>query len=139
MDVLILPENLLEQVLAHCRAGYPNEACGILAGRGGRVEKVYTLTNADPSPVSYLIEPAEQFLAMKEMREKGLSMVGIFHSHPQSPAYPSERDAGLAYYDDASYLIVGLSDIDRPELRAYRISGGLVAETHIEITDSELH
>lgn len=131
MDRIIIPADLLDQVLSHCREGYPHEACGILAGRDGRVERVYGLTNADPSPVSYHIDPAEHFRVLKEIRREGLSMVGIFHSHPQSPAYPSARDVELASYPDAAYVIVSLSDIRSPEVRAFEIVGGRIAEMHL--------
>lgn len=131
MDRIIIPADLLDQVLAHCRECYPHEACGILAGRDGRVERVYGLTNAELSPVSYHVDPAEQFRVMKELRRDGLGMVGIFHSHPESPAYPSARDVELASYPDASYVIVSLSDIRSPEVRAFEIIEGRIAEMHL--------
>jgi proteasome lid subunit RPN8/RPN11 len=129
---LIIPADLMEQVLAHCRECYPHEACGLLAGRDDRVEKVFCLINADSSPVSYHLDPAEQFRVMKEMRRDGQRMAGIFHSHPQSPPYPSARDVSLAFYSDAVYVIVGMLDRDRPEVRAFEIVDGRVSEVHLK-------
>ena len=60
-------------------------------------------------------------------------MVAIYHSHPGSPAYPSGKDVGLAFYPDSLYIIVGLCDKERPEVRAYRIVEGKVSEVGIEV------
>src|SRR4030042_7068767 len=95
---LIISRELMEQVIAHCRSAYPIEACGLLAGTTNRAEKMYAMTNVEPSNVSYMMDPGEQFKAMKEMRANGNRMVAIFHSHPHSPAYPSPRDVSLAFY-----------------------------------------
>ncbi len=131
MDRLVIPRDLLDRMVSHCLSGYPDEACGILAGKGGRAEKVYTMTNAEPSPVSYLMDPKEQFTAMKEMRAEGLSIVAIFHSHPQSPACPSNKDVSLAFYSEAVYVIVSLIDTGKPDIRGYRIQDGVVGEVEI--------
>jgi proteasome lid subunit RPN8/RPN11 len=133
MDRLVIPRGLFDRMISHCLSGYPNEACGMLAGKGDRVEKIYAMTNAEPSPVSYLMEPKEQFIAMKEMRAEGLSMVAIFHSHPQSHAYPSGKDAALAFYPDAVYVIVSLIDREKPEIRGYSIREGIVREIEIRL------
>ena len=117
-------------MLSHCREGYPNESCGILAGKDGAVEEIYRLTNLEASPVSCMMDPAEQFKAMKAMRARGLSMVAIFHSHPSSPAYPSAKDVGLAFYDDAVYIIVSLADGEEV-VRGFSIREGNVSEVEI--------
>ena len=135
MPELLIPREFVEQMVRHCTAFYPNEACGILAGTGNRVTKVYPMTNADPSPVSYLMEPAEQFSVMKILRAEGSAMVAIFHSHPQSPALPSPKDMRLAFYDDAVYVIIGLMDRKSPEIRAYAIIDNEVEDVSIRIMD----
>jgi proteasome lid subunit RPN8/RPN11 len=131
MEGLLIPRPLLDRMVAHCRGAYPNETCGILAGKGFTVEKIYEMTNVEPSPVSYLMDPKEQFLAMKEMRSEGTRMIAIYHSHPQSPAYPSQKDVSLAFYPDAVYVIVGLTDPNRPEIRGFEIREGKVKEVRI--------
>lgn len=124
---LIIPQSIYDEMIAHCRAGYPNEACGILAGCGGRVSRIYAMSNAESSPVSYLMDPGEQFAVMKDMRENKLSMMAIFHSHPASAAYPSAKDVSLAFYDDCVYVIVGLTG-GKPDVKAFHIRGGEVRE-----------
>jgi proteasome lid subunit RPN8/RPN11 len=132
MPELVLSREFVEQMVMHCRACYPNEACGILAGTGNRVTKVYPMQNAEPSPVSYFMDSTEQFRVMKELRKEGLSMLAIFHSHPQSPAYPSARDVRLAFYD-AVYLIICLMNMESPEIKAYTIVDGEVKDARFII------
>ncbi|MEW5744790.1 MAG: M67 family metallopeptidase [Nitrospirota bacterium] len=132
MDRLIIPRHIFDGMVAHCRAGLPDEACGILAGTGSEVAVLYTMTNADPSPVSYLMEPGEQLTAFRDMREKGMQMLAVFHSHPQSPAYPSAKDQSLAFYEDSLYVIVGLAE-GEPVVKAFSLRGGEVAETPLVV------
>jgi proteasome lid subunit RPN8/RPN11 len=122
----------LEQVISHCKSVYPDEACGLLAGTKNIAEKIYTMTNLEQSNVSYMMDPEEQFKVLKEMRKNDDDMVAIYHSHPHSPPYPSSRDISLAFYSDAIYLIVGLTDKGRPEVRAFEILDGNAKEVLIE-------
>jgi proteasome lid subunit RPN8/RPN11 len=119
-------------VISHCKSVYPDEACGLLAGDRNIAEKIYKITNIEKSSVSYMMDPEEQFRAMKEMRKNGREMVAIYHSHPHSQAYPSPVDVSLAFYPDPVYLIVGFTDKDRPEVRAFEILDGDVREVQIE-------
>lgn len=135
MPELIIPRDLFDEVLEHCSSVFPHEACGILAGIEGRVARVYPVKNIDSSPVSYFMDPSEQLHIQKQMRERKEEMVAIFHSHPQSPAYPSAKDVRLAFYEDAFYMIVGLSEDIIGETRAFTIVGGNVQEITISIVD----
>jgi proteasome lid subunit RPN8/RPN11 len=58
---------------------------------------------------------------------------GIFHTHTHSEAYPSETDLRLAFYPDACYLVMSLSDRERPVLRAFRIVDGEITEEELEV------
>jgi proteasome lid subunit RPN8/RPN11 len=135
MEEIVVPRTHLAQIIAHCKACYPNEACGILSGTGNTVRSVHAMTNAEPSPVSYFMEPQEQFRVMKAMRNEGQRMVAIFHSHPHAPAYPSQKDVSLAFYSDAVYVIVGLTKADASEVRAFTIIDGDVKEVSVLIID----
>ncbi len=128
---LVVPARLVSEIISHCRKGYPYEACGILAGKDGVVKKVYMMTNIENSGVSYIMEPKEQFTVMKEMREEGLDMVAIFHSHPHSDAYPSPRDIKLAFYSEPVYVIVSL--INEPDIRAFTINEDGVTEVEMKV------
>lgn len=133
---LIIPEQIFNEMLAHCREGCPSEVCGILAGKDNQVSKIYRMTNAENSPVSYMMDSKEQFKVMKDMRENNLSMVAIYHSHPSSPAYPSQKDVSLAFYDDAVYVIVSLME-DKPNVKAYTIKGKV--EGTVDISAIKIH
>ncbi len=135
MTKVVISRFLFDKMISHCRSVYPHEACGLLAGRGEVVEKIYEMTNADRSNVSYMMDPAEQFRAMKEIRREGNRMIAIYHSHPHSPAHPSAKDVDLAFYSDSLYVIVGLSDFEKPEIRIFEIVEGTVREGMVEVGD----
>ena len=119
--MLHIPRHLLDDMVDHCRSEVPHEACGLLAGRDGRVERLYRMTNVERSPVLYRMDPKEQLQVFREMDDDGLELVGIYHSHTRSPAYPSKTDEDWAYYPEAAYVIVSLSDPDSPVTKAWRI------------------
>lgn len=135
MERLRIPRQIFDAMVSHCRADLPDEACGILAGRGNEVSDIYGMTNREASRVSYLMDSAEQFRALKDMREKKLDMVGIFHSHPSSPAYPSPKDVELAFYEDAVYVIVSLEGRE-PVVKGFNLKGGVVQEAEIVVWDA---
>ena len=89
--MLRLDDDQYEALVAHARAEYPNEACALLAGRDGSVERVYALPNAEASPTFYVVEPKAQLRAMTEMDDLGLDLVGIFHSHVATEAFTGHR------------------------------------------------
>jgi len=106
--MLKIPNNIFEQMLAQARAEMPIEACGILAGKDGTVEKFYKMTNADSSNEHFTMTPQEQFNVIKDIRSADRKMLAIYHSHPETPARPSKEDIRLAYDSDISYLIISL-------------------------------
>jgi proteasome lid subunit RPN8/RPN11 len=128
-----------DTLVAHARAEYPNEACALLAGPqpGGPVSKTFALPNAEASPTFYVVEPRAQLRAMNEMDERGWDLVGIFHSHTFTEAYPSRTDVELAAYPDATYLILSLADLDAPVLRAFHIRDRQVSELPVRVSDDE--
>ncbi len=116
-----------EKLVAHAVSELPNEACGLIAGKiAGEdkiIEKVYLLTNIDKSNEHFSLDPKEQLAAVKDMRERGLTPLGNWHSHPESPSRPSEEDKRLAYDKTASYLILSLMDRENPVLNSFHIDG----------------
>lgn len=129
-----LPNDLVEEMLAHARAEYPNEACGLIASEDGEPVHLFTMTNADASPVSYRLEANEQLKAFNEIDEKGWELHSIFHSHTHSEAYPSPTDLRHAEnYPDPYYVIVSLSDRENPDVRAFRIEDGAVSEQEVRV------
>lgn len=123
--MIYLKQEDYEKILAHCKAGLPNESCGLLGGTkdqdSKRVEKVYLLTNIDQSNEHFSMDPKEQLAAIKDIRANGYELLGNFHSHPESPSRPSEEDKRLAYDSKMSYLILSLMNIQEPVLNSFLI------------------
>ncbi len=117
-----------DAMVAHCKDSLPYEACGMLGGSAGQVEQLYRMNSSELSPVRYTVDPTEQLDAMKDMSSRSISLVGIYHSHPDSPAMPSLTDINRAFfpgtrelnYPGVVYVIVGLSDASA-DVRGYRI------------------
>lgn len=107
-------------MLTHVLAARPREGCGLLAGINGVPVKFYPCTNVHPQPYTrYRLDDRELFAALREMDERGWDLLAIFHSHPATPAYPSQTDLEHAHYPDALYLICSLADPERPVLRGF--------------------
>ncbi len=135
MHEIFLPREVLTKIVAHARRDAPLEACGILAGNDSRVEKYYPMRNTDKSSEHFLMDPGEQFKIMKEMRHSDLQMLAIFHSHPNTPARPSEEDVRMALTPDVVYLITSLNDTDNPVTKGFFIEDGAAAPVLLRIGD----
>jgi proteasome lid subunit RPN8/RPN11 len=131
--MLRIQKALYEEVIAHCQSRHPKEACGLLAGRAAEtVTTVYPMTNVEDSPIGYAMDPKEQLRVETAMRRQGERLVGIYHSHTASEAYPSSVDVGLAISPDVSYVLVSLKDRERPQLKSYHIDGTRITlELHV--------
>jgi len=127
---VVIPAAVRDEIVAHARAGMPNEACGILAGVDGRVERFFPAESDEPSPYYYRIESRDQIRIMNEIDDAGLDLIGIYHSHTSSPAFPSRTDAEQAFWPDAVYVIVSLASPEA-DVRGYRIRD-------MEVTEEEL-
>lgn len=103
-------KEIFEEIIHHAWAEFPNEACGVLAARDGKVEKIYRMSNIEKSPVGFSMDLKEQFSMAREMRSLGLDTTAIYHSHPNAPAYPSKRDIRLARDPSIVYIIISLRD-----------------------------
>jgi proteasome lid subunit RPN8/RPN11 len=129
-----IEKRYIDEMIAHAHREAPLECCGVLAGRDGRVLKLYQATNAEHSRYCYNIEPQELFRINRECEESGWRFVGIYHSHPDSRAYPSPTDVRLAaLWPESLYFIISLLSPESPEVRAFRIRDGDVIEEELEI------
>lgn len=131
--MIYISKDLVRQIIEHSKKEFPNEACGILAGKKGNVQNVYEMTNTDKSPQAFFMDAKEQLRVMKEIRNRGEEMFGIYHSHVASEAYPSSHDVELALYPEASYLIISLKDKKNPSVRSFRIVEGEITEEELKI------
>lgn len=131
---MVIARKLVDEIIAHSRQEFPNEACGLLASRDGTAIAVYPIDNADASPVHYRMEPQQQLRAMLEIDDNGWDLGAVYHSHTHTRAYPSQTDVGLAFYPDSLYVIVSLA-FDQPEVRGFSIIDGDIHEETIEIVE----
>jgi len=139
--MIILKKGFFEQIVKQCKQEYPNEACGILAGKDVRVngqsdrtvEKIYEMINVEKSPSFFSMSPEEQLKVNKDIRNLGFEMIGVYHSHVKSQAYPSSEDVELAFYPEVSYVILSLQDLNNPVIRSFKIEEGKISEEEIKI------
>ena len=129
--MLRISKSFREQIVSHALDDDPDECCGILAGQNSQVSKLYRMTNVDHSSYRYNMDPKELYKIYTEIDNDGLEIVGIYHSHTHSEAYPSDTDVRLVTWPDASYILVSLMDKKKPEVRAFRITEGNIAEEQI--------
>lgn len=130
--VIHLPRVVVEEMLAHMRAGYPNEACGVLAGANGRVVKNYPATNASDTPETFSEIGSRELLSIaQEIDDNDWTFFAYYHSHPRTPAYPSPRDINLSQgWPGTLYIIFSLRNPEAPEMRVFSINSARVVTEH---------
>ena len=136
--MLKLTRAQFERIVAQGRQGKPLEICGLLAaaeaGEAGEallVGEVYPVESDDKSALTYTINAGGYIRAERDARARGLKIVGIYHTHPATVAYPSVTDVARAHWGDTndllfpdfSYLIVSLRDPQHPEPHSFKIRG----------------
>ncbi len=117
-------------LVEHAREEAPNECCGYVRAADGVVQEVVRSENPRRSPYGFELD-SKSLLATNELDDEGYE-VGIYHSHPRSPAEPSQTDVNLAYYPHWTYLIVSLES-DDPVVRAWHIADGQVTEEEVRL------
>jgi [CysO sulfur-carrier protein]-S-L-cysteine hydrolase len=122
-----VPQHIINAIFEQAYNELPNETCGLLAGTSNEVVKHFPMTNIDHSPEHFSFDPAEQFKVLREARAEGLQIIANYHSHPETPARPSEEDILLAYDPNILYFIASLAT-EIPVLKAFRIQNGKVTE-----------
>jgi [CysO sulfur-carrier protein]-S-L-cysteine hydrolase len=128
-----IARSLIDEIVAYARDDLPNECCGMIGGGDGEARTLYPAENAEASPLRYSIDAGEQFRLMRTIEDAGEELVGIYHSHTKSPAYPSQTDVNLAGWPDAVYLIASLADSEAPEVKGFWIRDGQIEETELDV------
>ncbi len=131
---ITITRELKEQLLQHARKELPYEACGVISGSADRgALQFYPARNELQSTIRYHIAADDLYRIIMDIEEQSHEIWGIFHSHPASPAHPSETDLKQSYYPDAYYLIASFADTKKPVLRAFRIVDKQVEEVEVLI------
>ena len=128
-----VPQPLLDEMIEHTKADDPDECCGLIGGVEGEAITLQRMENIAHSPLRYEMDSKEQLQIYKEILEAGHEIVGIYHSHTRTAAYPSQTDINLASgWPDAVYFIVSLENPDEPYVRGFNIAGGQVEDVDIQ-------
>ena len=126
-------------IRSHGREAFPHECCGALLGRDGRVEEAFALPNTtEEGPRRrFLVRPADYRSAEQRGRDKGLALLGFYHSHPDHPARPSQYDLEHAW-PSFSYVIVSVMAGEDGPLTSWRLKDDRSSfdEEDVHITNS---
>jgi proteasome lid subunit RPN8/RPN11 len=127
--MLRLGPDVYQVMVGHCLDGLPDEACGLIAARPGTDKAVvcYPTRNAAESSRIYEVDPRDLLRADRDAEARGLELVGVFHSHTHTEAYPSPTDVAQAPDPNWHYVLVSLKDM-APVVRSYRIVDGNIDE-----------
>jgi proteasome lid subunit RPN8/RPN11 len=132
--VLRLTDATWTDMVAHALDDLPNEACGLLAAAPGseKLERVYRCRNASASSRLYEVEPLDHLKADRDAESRGLEIVGVYHSHTHTSAYPSPTDVAQAPDPSWHYVVVSLKDAE-PVVRSFRIVDSQITDEPVEL------
>jgi proteasome lid subunit RPN8/RPN11 len=130
--MLRLTGDVYTRMLGHCYDGLPLEACGLIAGAPGTGDATvcYPTANVAASARVYTVDPLQHLRADRDAERRGLEIIGVFHSHTHTDAYPSPTDVAQAPDPNWHYVLVSLRDTP-PVVRSYRIADGKIAEEQV--------
>lgn len=124
-----LPAAMHQAIVAHAQQEWPRECCGVITGHNGLAEQLHALRNIAEGNRFYEIDPLQLMeLEFQILPADESEIVSIYHSHPESVAYPSKTDLEYAYWPEAIYLICSLENRDQPYIRGFRLRDGAVTE-----------
>jgi proteasome lid subunit RPN8/RPN11 len=137
--VLRLSREIYMEMVGHCLSGLPDEACGLLAGLYGGEEAahIFPTQNAAASALIYEIDPKEMLGVDRAAQALGADIMGVFHSHTHTDAYPSPTDVAQALDPGWHYVLVSLRDT-HPVVRSYGIVDGVITEEPVEVPGLDL-
>ena len=125
---MTVPEHVLDEIRRHGVATYPEECCGFLLGStsadGNDIQAAWRAVNRnkDRRNDRYIISPDDYRSAEKTARKLGIDIVGIYHSHPDHPARPSQTDLETATFPGYTYVIVSIQRGEAAGLTAWSLA-----------------
>jgi proteasome lid subunit RPN8/RPN11 len=134
---LQLTRQVVDEIVAHCLGTLPEEGCGLLAGdpATSAVTACHPTANAAASAKRYVVDPRDHLRADRAAEDAGLEIVGVFHSHTHTDAYPSPTDVAEAPDPTWHYVIVSLRH-EVAALRSYRIVAGEISEEPVVVDEA---
>jgi len=131
--MLRLTSDAYRRLIGHCYDGLPLEACGLLGGHPAAASALvcYPARNVAGSARVYTVDPGDHLRADRDAESRGMEIIGVFHSHTHTEAYPSPTDVRQAPDPGWHYVIVSLRDV--PSLRSFRIVDGNIEEEPVVV------
>ena len=124
-----IPRKITNQLLHLAQISPTTEVCGLIGSQQGKPRSCYPIDNIAEQPQQqFLLDPKQQIAAMTKMREHNEDLLAIYHSHPTSPAEPSQIDIDMASYPDALYFIISLNTKGVLELRGFKLGNNTAKE-----------
>lgn len=133
---MTIPQAVVADMLAHAREAAPLECCGLLIGMAETVERSVRTRNADPRAARYLIDPNDQFAAIRAARSQDREVMGAYHSHPASASVPSETD--IAEVNSGAGFLYVIVSLVGDDVRAFRFNDGKAIEVSLTPHPSSL-
>jgi len=103
----------------------------MLAGKDTTITKLFKIKNSAQRMDEYELDPLEQVNAFEKIDSLSLKLLGVYHSHPNHPCYPSGLDINQAFYPDTLFLIISLKDMKTFQLKAFKMCEGEAEEETI--------
>lgn len=126
---------MLDEVLAHARRDHPDEACGVIVGRGGEAVRVVAMTNAERSPTGFTFDSAEWLRVYREVDDADEELLAVYHSHTMTAAYPSRTDVLWSRTTEFAHWLLVSTRSEQDEVRSFVITDGEVVEEPVEIVE----
>ena len=123
MQKIILSESDKKILTKHAENEKPNESCAILFGKDNLVSEVFLTKNIDESSINFTISNEQLIEGYKIAEEKKVQVIGIFHSHPNSEAYPSNTDKKFMDINPVVWIIY--SGINK-DFKAYFLESDII-------------
>ena len=128
-----IAQALIDEMVAHAREDLPNECCGMIGGVGDEATSVIRVENSAASPLRYEMDPQAQYDALKTIEDAGAELLGIYHSHTKSAAYPSQTDVNQAVaWPEQVYVIVSLAE-EEADVKAFLLKDLKIADAELDV------
>lgn len=129
-----IAQSLIDEMVAHAREDLPNECCGLIGGKDGKALVLHRVTNAEASPLRYIMHSQEEYDARKAIAEAGQEVLAAYHSHTKTDAYPSQTDVNQAVnWPELIYVIISLKDPESPVVKGYWLKDLKIADAELVV------
>ena len=105
MQKIILKQSERKILSQYSENQKPNESCAILFGKNNQVLDIFLAENIDESPINFTISNEQLLEGYRIAEDKKMDVIGIFHSHPNSDAFPSNTDKKFMQSNPVVWII----------------------------------